>query len=119
MNSSSWGTGSGAFFLAALIACLMTACASSQVEKAFGGGLLKADTQKAITEYCQSCHIHRNFDGEKHLAAVGSKYNSEPYKTADGCQTCHSYTKDFWGDEFRATYFPEGKLTGEPSNAKK
>jgi len=104
--------------LAALIACLMTSCASSQVEKAFGGSLPRADAQKIIIEYCQSCHLHKSFDAEKHLAAVRPKYNSEPHKTAEVCQTCHSYTTDFWGDEFRATYFPEGKLTGEPPNAK-
>lgn len=98
---------------------MVAACASSQVEKAFDGGLPKADTVKTITEYCQSCHIHRNFDGEKHMTAAPPQYNAGPYKTADGCQTCHSYSTDFWGDEFRATYFPEGKLTGEAPSGKK
>jgi hypothetical protein len=87
--------------------------------KAFNGDLPKADTKKTITEYCQSCHAHRSFDAEKHVADIRPKYKKEPYKTTDECQTCHSYRVDFWGDEFRTTYFPDGKLIGEPPSGKK
>jgi hypothetical protein len=87
--------------------------------KAFSGSLPKADTKKTITEYCQSCHVHRSFDAEKHVAEARPKYDKDPYKTTDECQTCHSYSINFWGDEFRTTYFPDGKLIGEPPNAKK
>ncbi|MBF0291085.1 MAG: hypothetical protein HQK86_02915 [Nitrospinae bacterium] len=79
----------------------------------------KADSAKSITEYCQSCHLHRNFDGEKHVAEARLKFNKDPFKTATDCQTCHSYSTDFWGDGFRATYYPDGKLTGEPQIGKK
>lgn len=79
----------------------------------------KADTTKTITEYCQSCHVHRNFDETKHVAEAGHKYNKEPFKTATTCHTCHTYSENFWGDGFRATYFPEGKLIGEPPSGKK
>lgn len=79
----------------------------------------KADAVKTITEYCQSCHIHKNFDSANHVADVSKKYKNEPFKSSDACHACHTYERDFWGDELRNTHFPVGVLTTEAANGKK
>ncbi len=96
----------------ALVFLFLQSCASKPVDKAFAGKLDAVDEVKTITEYCQSCHVHRNFNPSGHLKATPSKYETEPYASAKNCRTCHSIKRNFWSDIVRNTYFPKGRIVG-------
>lgn len=96
------------------LAAFMAACASHPVEAAFEGGLDAAQARKVTIEYCQSCHVHREFDAASHLAAIPLEYEAEPYRSAQDCKTCHDAGRDMWGDLYRVTRFPGGRLVRSP-----
>ena len=97
----------------ALIFVFLQSCASNPVDNAFAGKMDTFDEIKTIAEYCQSCHVHRNFSPSGHLKVSPSKYETEPYASAENCRTCHSIERDFWNDIIRYTYFPKGRIVGE------
>jgi len=92
---------------------LFASCASVPVEKAFSGGMASDEARKVIVDYCQTCHVHRDFKPVDHLTKVAAQYTKEPYKSAKDCRTCHSIEKNFWNDIIRSTYFPEGRLVND------
>ena len=98
--------------LLAPLVCLFffQGCASDPVEKAFAGKYDRFEETKIIVEYCQGCHIHRNFDFAGHLGQAPAMYENEPFSSADDCRTCHAVRRNFWHDEIRSTYFPEGRI---------
>lgn len=92
---------------------ILSGCASNPVDKAFAGNMKPDEETKTIVEYCQSCHIHRDFEQYGHLAKVKDQYKKEPYNTAGDCKTCHKLTRNFWNDAMVHTHFPEGRLVNE------
>jgi len=100
--------------LAGSLAAFLGACASHPVESAFGGDMDAAGARKVTVEYCQSCHVHREFDAAQHLASAPLEYEAEPYRSAQDCKTCHGAGRDIWGDLYRVTWFPGGRLVKSP-----
>lgn len=75
-------------FLAVLLLGF-SGCAVPLVEKAFAGKLTPRKNNKIINEYCQSCHIHKDFDPGLHVFEVRKSYRRSVYKKATECRVCH------------------------------
>ena len=41
---------------------ILSGCAHPDIERAFKGDLRPGKANKVIWEYCQSCHIHKDFE---------------------------------------------------------
>ena len=74
---------------------IMAGCANLEVEKAFKGDLTPGKANKVIGEYCQSCHIHRDFDPPLHVSVVRSLYKRTVFRKARECRSCH-YIEKRW-----------------------
>ena len=59
-----------------------------------------------ILEYCQTCHIHRAFQAEGHIARVAALYDRPPYTSTTQCRACHLAEEDTWGQRTRKTVWP-------------
>ena len=91
--------------LIVVVLCL-SACHPQPLEQALKGELPPVESNTIITEYCQSCHIHRAFSLEGHVARVGALYDRPPYTTTAQCRTCHLVNEDTWGKQTRKTLWP-------------
>ena len=94
-----------------LIGCVvilvsLSGCQKSMIDKALGGELSAEESNEVITEYCQSCHLHRTFDPVSHTSRVNQLYDREPYTTATECRLCHLVNADTWGMKRRKTLWP-------------
>lgn len=69
------------------------------VVRAFDGDYSEEENQKVITEYCQSCHNHRNFEPESHMDEMRALYKKRLYQAARSCRLCHYVEDNFVGDE--------------------
>lgn len=83
-----------------------TACRVNPLNEALNGALTPEVSNQVITEYCQSCHIHRAFDALNHIPRVQPLYDREPYTEETQCRTCHMVHKDTWGMQRRKTLWP-------------
>jgi hypothetical protein len=100
-------------FLATLIITSLTGCSSIEVEKAFKGDLRPGKANKIISEYCQSCHIHKDFDPPLHVSKVRSLYNRPVFKRARECRSCHYIEKNWMHNQHeRKTRMPEDANRG-------
>jgi hypothetical protein len=84
----------------------LAACRVNPLNEALKGTLAPDASNQVITEYCQSCHIHRAFDALSHIPRVQSLYDREPYTAETQCRTCHMVHKDTWGTHRRKTLWP-------------
>jgi len=90
-----------------LLAMLATsACVSSKLEKAFSGGLEAEESDKLISEYCVTCHVHKSFDPETHVFNVKYRYEDKKYAGKTECRICHTYSKTLLLDIRRGTHRP-------------
>jgi hypothetical protein len=87
------------------------------LEEALRGRLPPEDNNRIITEYCQSCHIHRTFDDLSHVPQVQALYDRPPYTEATQCRDCHLVHKDTWGERRRKTIWPADVAQGTASNS--
>jgi len=85
------------FFLAflGLLVFLVSGCAETRVEDAFGGKYKSSKNNYIINEYCTSCHIHKNFDPADHVKAVRSAYKRPYFRRAKQCRACHYIEKNW------------------------
>jgi hypothetical protein len=84
----------------------LTACHPRPLEDALQGRLPPEESNTLITEYCQTCHIHRAFDPANHTERVQALYDRPPYNATNECRTCHLVRKDAWGARLRKTIWP-------------
>ena len=84
----------------------LTACHPRPLDDALHGHLEADEGNRVITEYCRSCHIHRDFDPQRHVERAQSLYDRDPYTSAYECQVCHVAPKDTWGARHRRTLWP-------------
>jgi hypothetical protein len=84
----------------------LTACRVNPLHEALKGTLAPDVGNRVITEYCQSCHIHRAFDALTHVPRVQTLYDREPYIEQTQCRACHMVRKDTWGTHRRKTLWP-------------
>jgi hypothetical protein len=84
----------------------LSACQSNKLDDALQGKLPVEEGNLLITEYCQSCHIHRAFDPAPHLPRMHALYDRQPYTEATECRVCHLVNEDTWGMKRRKTLWP-------------
>ncbi|MBF0273938.1 MAG: hypothetical protein HQK84_01765 [Nitrospinae bacterium] len=94
------------FFLF-LLSLAFYGCQKTDVEYAFNNNFEPQKNNRIISEYCVSCHPHKDFDRDGHITGMSLQYNEKKYSDAKECTDCHEYRKDFWtGDEHRSTIRP-------------
>lgn len=101
-------------FLMALLLVFFSGCTNVDVEKAFNGDLRPGQANKIIGEYCQSCHIHKDFDPPLHVSKVRKLYNRPAFKNARECRSCHYIEKNWMHNQHeRKTRMPEDVNRGK------
>lgn len=85
---------------------LLTACIPDPLDLALNGTLPEDESNAVITDYCQTCHIHRTFEAVDHAPRMQALYDREPYSAAIQCRTCHLVSENTWGMKSRKTIFP-------------
>jgi len=101
---------------------IFSGCYTKKIEKAFDGDFTKEKNNRMINEYCQSCHIHKNFVPAPHIAKLSRKYKMKIFRRATECRTCHYLEKKFAENDFsRKTRTPaqvnRGKYRGFTQDA--
>ena len=74
---------------------ILAGCSHIEVEQAFKGNFRLGKANKVIGEYCQSCHIHQDFDSLLHVSKVRGFYKSPVFRKARECRSCH-YIEKLW-----------------------
>lgn len=93
---------------------IVSGCYTLDVVKAFDGKFDAIQNNKVINEYCQSCHIHKDFDPGAHVADVRKQYKSKFFQSADECRACHYVEKEFSRNELlRKTRWPAEVARGK------
>lgn len=101
------------FWILALIG-MSVGCYTQKIERAFEGEFSAADGNKIINNYCQSCHIHRNFDSTGHVEEKSVLYKRKVFRYATECRTCHYLEKKFALNDFtRKTRRPKEANQGK------
>ena len=94
--------------LVILLLLVFSGCTSRDVEKAFKGDLPPGKANKVIGEYCQSCHIHKDFDPPLHVSKVRNLYHQPVFKNAREFRACHYIEKNWMHNQHeRKTLMPE------------
>lgn len=100
--------------LMVLLLAFFSGCTNVDVEKAFNGDLRPGKANKIIGEYCQSCHIHKDFDPPLHVSKVRNLYNRPAFKRARECRSCHYIEKNWMHNQHeRKTRMPEDVNRGK------
>ncbi|KMP12285.1 hypothetical protein UR09_01350 [Candidatus Nitromaritima sp. SCGC AAA799-A02] len=93
------GTFSGGFLLPGVLLAVWltvgTGCSELEVVRAFEGEFPSAKNNKVISEYCASCHIHKEFDFKEHVAQIRPEYRRRLFRKARECRVCH-YLEKQW-----------------------
>ena len=86
------------FLLFTLI--LASGCMKPELPSAFDGVFDGKKNNKVISEYCTSCHIHKEFSSEGHVQKIRLKYKSKLFRKARECRICHYIEKEWSYDHF-------------------
>jgi hypothetical protein len=87
------------FWILALIG-ISVGCYTQKIEDAFGEDYAAADSNKVISNYCRSCHLHRDFDPTGHVEEKSLLYKRKVFRYATECRTCHYLEKQFTLNDF-------------------
>ena len=81
----------GVWLALGVLAVTLTGCFlyAPEVVKAFGSKYSAAESNKIITEYCQSCHNHKDFEPASHIESMRKAYKKKSFQIATECRTCH------------------------------
>ena len=94
--------------LVVLLLLVFSGCTTRDVERAFKGHLRPGKANKIIGEYCQSCHIHKDFDPPLHVSKVRNLYHHPVFKKARECRACHYIERNWMHNQHeRKTLMPE------------
>ena len=89
-------------------------CAPMELEKAFRGDLKPGKANKVIGNYCQSCHIHKDFDPLLHVTSVRKLYKRRVFRKSRECRSCHYIEKDWMHNQHeRKTRMPDDANRGK------
>ena len=77
---------------------LVTGCVKSKLPSAFDGDFDGKKNNKVISEYCASCHIHKNFSSKGHVQKIRLKYKRKLFRKAKECRVCH-YIDEAWAND--------------------
>ena len=94
------------------IAPLFLSCTKSPIEKAIRGKLKSANENIAVSNHCQSCHLHADFVPELHILKMQKKYNASPVLSkSTRCLQCHNLKlENLFSREKRFTNTSHGRL---------
>jgi len=96
-----------------LVAVLL-GCSHVEVEEAFKGDLRPGQANKIISNYCQSCHIHKDFDSLLHVANIRKLYKRRVFRKSRECRSCHYIEKAWVHDQHeRKTRMPDDANRGK------
>ena len=98
-----------------ILALVLTGCYyTPEVVKAFGNKYPVAESNKVITEYCQSCHNHKDFEPVTHMETMKKGYKKKAFQNATECRTCHYVETQFMTNELiRKTRRPNNVVRKE------
>ena len=101
---------------------IFSGCYTRKIEEAFDGDFTAENNNRIINEYCQSCHIHKDFVPASHIENMSPKYKMKIFRRASECRTCHYIEKKFTENDFlRKTRTPSkvnrGKYRGFTEDA--
>jgi len=86
---------------------VLSGCAPVELDKAFRGELSPGKANKVIGDYCQSCHIHKNFDPLLHVASIRKLYKRRVFRKSRECRSCHYIEKNWMHNQHeRKTRMP-------------
>ena len=91
----------------------LSACRPKPLDDALKGRIEPVKGNRIITEYCQSCHIHRTFDPTRHVPQAQALYDRAPFNETVQCRACHLVRKDTWGARKRKTLWPAEVAAGK------
>ena len=74
---------------------LATGCIKSELPNAFEGAFDGKKNNKVISEYCASCHIHKEFSSKGHVQKIRLKYKRKLFRKAKECRVCHYIEKEW------------------------
>lgn len=104
----------GKWFWIAALAGMSLGCYTQKIETAFEGEMAPIESNRMINEYCQSCHIHRDFSSAGHIEEKSALYKRKVFRYATECHTCHYLEKKFSLNDFtRKTRRPEEANQGK------
>ena len=93
---------------------ILSGCSHMEVEKAFRGDLQPGKANKVIGNYCQSCHIHKNFDPLLHVTNVRSLYKRRVFRKSRECRSCHYIERNWMHNQHeRKTRMPDDANRGK------
>jgi hypothetical protein len=100
---------------AACVLVFLAGCwAKMDYVKAFEGKYSVQENNKLINEYCQTCHVHREFDPGPHVEKMQALYKKKPYRLAGECRVCHFIVSRVAKNEFfRGTRHPDEVVRGK------
>ena len=86
---------------------LEAGCSQLEISRAFQGEFNSQRNNKVIAEYCTSCHIHKEFDTQQHIAKVRLEYRRRLFSKTTECRVCHYLEKKWvYNDVLRKTRRP-------------
>ena len=93
---------------------VLSGCTYAEVDQAFNGTLRPGRANKIIGNYCQSCHIHKDFDSLLHVASVRKLYKRRVFRKSRECRSCHYIEKDWMHSQHeRKTRMPDDANRGK------
>ena len=93
---------------------ILAGCSHIEVEQAFKGNFHPGKANKVIGEYCQSCHIHQDFDPPLHVSSIRSLYKRPVFRKARECRSCHYIEKNWmYNQHKRKTRMPADANKGK------
>jgi hypothetical protein len=78
-----------------LVICIFfgTGCSQLELSQAFRGELATPRSNKVISQYCASCHIHKAFDSKQHVSQIRMGYKRTLFRRTTECRVCHFLEK--------------------------
>jgi hypothetical protein len=92
---------------------VVSGCSDLSLENAFDGDYSVQKNNEVIGNYCQSCHIHKDFEAEAHMEARRVEYKRTYFRKAVECRSCHYLEKGWVRNHYlRKTRSPDDANRG-------
>ena len=89
----------------------LASCTREPLKRALRGDFLASENNRIISNYCRSCHVHKDFAAANHMGNVKAKYKVRQYRDAEECRDCHGINFKYFGPPHRRTrHPPDGRV---------
>ncbi len=89
----------------------LASCTREPLKRALRGDFLASENNRIISNYCRSCHVHKDFAAANHMGNVKAKYKVRQYRDAEECRDCHGVNFKFFRPPHRRTrHPPDGRV---------